>query len=92
MRPYARPRRATALASRIHPAPLHTLDANLVITDVSNSWLSFLGYARKEVVGRPINDFYAPQATGWSEAALSRLRADRGAPIKDGASFSKTAP
>ncbi len=58
------------------PAPLHTLDANGVITGVSDSWLVLFGYSQKEVIGRPVNDFYEPGAPGWSEAALPQLRAE----------------
>ncbi|MBS0642747.1 MAG: PAS domain S-box protein [Acetobacteraceae bacterium] len=42
------------------PVPLYTLDNGDVITGVSDSWLSLLGYRRDEVVGRPVSDFLVP--------------------------------
>lgn len=39
------------------PAMLHTVDAEGRIIEVSNHWLSKLGYARAEVLGRSILDF-----------------------------------
>ncbi len=44
------------------PAMLHTVDENGLITAVSNHWLTKLGYTdRKEVLGRPIYEFFTPE-------------------------------
>lgn len=42
---------------RATPAMMHTIDADGVIVDVSDYWLSVLGYSRDEVVGRSPTDF-----------------------------------
>src|SRR3712207_8196463 len=39
------------------PVPLHILDTQGRIVEVSDRWLDLLGYAREEVVGRPFGDF-----------------------------------
>ena len=39
------------------PLPLHSLNGEGVIDDVSDSWLSLLGYHREEAIGRPLTDF-----------------------------------
>ena len=52
------------------PLPLHTVDAEGAIEDVSDAWLSLMGYGdRSEVAGRPITDFMSP--------IDARIRADR---------------
>ncbi|MDJ0927874.1 MAG: sigma 54-interacting transcriptional regulator [Gammaproteobacteria bacterium] len=52
------------------PAMLHTIDANGQVTAVSEYWLEKLGYAREEVIGRPITDFLTDEsrqsAMQWS--------------------------
>lgn len=42
------------------PVPMHSLDANRCIIDVNERWLDLYGYARHEVVGRPISEFHVP--------------------------------
>jgi len=44
---------------RSTPAMLHTVDAAGLIVTVTDHWLQKLGYARDEVVGRPITDFFS---------------------------------
>ena len=44
---------------RSTPAMLHTLDAEGRILTVTDHWLKKLGYAREEVVGRSVLDFYS---------------------------------
>jgi PAS domain S-box-containing protein len=39
------------------PLPLHAVDTNGHIEDVSDAWLALLGYGREEVVGRPLTNF-----------------------------------
>ncbi len=46
----------------ITPAMFHTTDANDCVTQVSDYWLSTLGYTRDEIVGRPITEFITPAA------------------------------
>ena len=41
------------------PAMLHTIDAEGSIITVTDHWLQKMGYARDEVLGRPILDFYS---------------------------------
>jgi signal transduction histidine kinase/ActR/RegA family two-component response regulator len=53
------------------PVPLHALDGNGQIEHVSNAWLELLGYARGEVVGRPIADFMAPDCSFPAGGAAS---------------------
>ena len=44
---------------RSTPAMLHTVDSDGKIITVTDHWLSKMGYARDEVVGRPISDFFS---------------------------------
>ncbi len=44
---------------RSTPAMLHTLDAEGRILTVTDHWLKKLGYARDEVIGRSVVDFYS---------------------------------
>ncbi|WP_236960638.1 PAS domain S-box protein [Methylobacterium durans] len=39
------------------PLPLHSLDSDGQIEQVSDAWLDLLGYTRKEVIGRPLINF-----------------------------------
>jgi len=41
------------------PVPLHVLDAEMRILDVSKAWLQWLGYTREAVIGRGIAEFMA---------------------------------
>jgi PAS domain S-box-containing protein len=58
------------------PVPLHTLDSGGTIRAVSKSWLSLLGYAEDEVIGRHIQDFAAPNAPLWVGEAIATLKAE----------------
>ncbi|MDX1508715.1 MAG: sigma 54-interacting transcriptional regulator, partial [Woeseiaceae bacterium] len=44
---------------RSTPAMLHTVDGDGNIVTVTDRWLEKLGYRRKEVIGRPISDFFS---------------------------------
>jgi PAS domain S-box-containing protein len=44
---------------RATPAMLHTLDAQGCIVTITDHWLNKMGYAREEVVGRSIVDFFS---------------------------------
>jgi PAS domain S-box-containing protein len=45
---------------RSTPAMLHTVDAEGRILTVTDHWLQKMGYAREQVVGRSIADFFSP--------------------------------
>ncbi len=57
------------------PIPLHTQDLDGVITGVSDRWLDLLGYARGQVLGRPLTDFMPAEARDAAAADWQRLRA-----------------
>ncbi|GLK72695.1 response regulator [Ancylobacter dichloromethanicus] len=44
------------------PLPLHSLGPDGRIAQVSDRWLSLLGYAREEVIGRPLTDFMTEES------------------------------
>lgn len=44
---------------RSTPAMLHTVDSDGLIVTVTDHWLRKLGYSRKEVIGRPVSDFFS---------------------------------
>lgn len=66
---------------RATPAMLHTVDAEGSIMTVTDHWLQKMGYARDEVVGRSIMDFY-------SEADRKRFEAGRLQDVISGGEFS----
>jgi PAS domain S-box-containing protein len=47
------------------PVPMHSLDAMRRVADVNERWLELFGYAREEVIGRNMADFYAPGTPTW---------------------------
>jgi PAS domain S-box-containing protein len=55
------------------PVSMHMIDGNGVITGVSDSLTSLLGYDRKEVVGRHISDFWVPGSGTWEDALEAHL-------------------
>lgn len=75
------------------PAMLHSLDTSGRVIDVSQQWLSTLGFAEGQVLGRPITDFLTPESSvafarwvdpgrpragGAAVAELQMVRADGG--------------
>jgi PAS domain S-box-containing protein len=44
---------------RSTPAMLHTVDGDGLIVTVTDHWLQKMGYARNEVIGRPVSDFFS---------------------------------
>ncbi|HTO30515.1 MAG TPA: MHYT domain-containing protein [Pararhizobium sp.] len=44
------------------PLPLHSLDADGRIEDVSDAWLTMLGYERATVIGRPLINFMTEES------------------------------
>jgi PAS domain S-box-containing protein len=66
---------------RSTPAMLHTVDVDGCVVTVTDHWLQKMGYARDEVVGRSIMDFY-------SEADRKRFAAGRLQDLITGGDFS----
>jgi PAS domain S-box-containing protein len=66
---------------RSTPAMLHTVDADGCIVTVTDHWLQKMAYARDEVVGRSIMDFY-------SEADRKRFAEGRLQDVISGGEFS----
>ena len=60
------------------PLPLHALNAEGVLEQVSDAWLELTGYARDEVVGRPLTDFM------MDESSQRRLAEDWPKLLRDG--------
>ncbi len=59
---------------RASPTMLHTFDQQWRIVEVSDQWLSRLGYQRREVLGRKIDEFYTESTRrDLSEGRLKRL-------------------
>ena len=44
------------------PVAYHSLDSDGKLLDVNPAWLGMLGYAREEVLGRPLGDFMTPES------------------------------
>lgn len=44
------------------PLPLHALDEKGRIEEVSDAWLSLIGYSREEIVGRPLINFMTEES------------------------------
>ena len=44
---------------RSTPAMLHTVDGDGLMVTVTDHWLQKMGYARNEVIGRPVSDFFS---------------------------------
>jgi PAS domain S-box-containing protein len=55
---------------------MHMFDGSGIVTGVSNTWLSLLGYRRDDVIGRPLNAFWAPAYALWDADALAKLQAE----------------
>jgi len=66
---------------RATPAMLHTVDVDGRVATATDHWLQKMGYARDEVVGRSIMDFY-------SEADRKRFAAGRLQDVFSGGAFS----
>ncbi|MFK7957741.1 MAG: sigma 54-interacting transcriptional regulator [Lysobacterales bacterium] len=59
---------------RASPTMLHTFDQEWRIVEVSDQWLSRLGYQRREVLGRKIDEFYTESTRrDLDEGRLERL-------------------
>ncbi|HZB91009.1 MAG TPA: PAS domain S-box protein, partial [Stellaceae bacterium] len=55
------------------PVPMHSLDALHCIVDVNDYWLDLFGYARDEVIGRKIAEFYALRDPALHEARWRQM-------------------
>lgn len=63
---------------RATPAMLHTVDANGVITNVSDHWLQKLGYERGDVLGKSVMEFMSDKVrdqVGGQQALKSLIAA-----------------
>ncbi len=59
---------------RSTPAMLHTVDSDGLIVTVTDHWLQKLGYSRKEVIGRPVSDFFSKaDQRKYSDGGLQKL-------------------
>jgi PAS domain S-box-containing protein len=52
------------------PVMLHSIDATGKIVNVSDHWLSTLGYAREEVIGRKSTAFLTPESRRYAEETV----------------------
>jgi PAS domain S-box-containing protein len=48
------------------PAMLHSIDPEGRLLSVSEYWVQTMGYAREEVLGRPLSDFLTPQSRQYA--------------------------
>ena len=64
---------------RATPAMLHTVDANGCIINVTDHWLQKMEYAREDVVGRSILDFYSAADRRRFDAGQLEKRIGEGA-------------
>jgi PAS domain S-box-containing protein len=55
------------------PMPMHALDPDHRLLDANDAWLAILGYARAEVIGRPITDFHIPDKQSVHDTRWRRL-------------------
>jgi len=66
------------------PLPLHSLDREGRIEQVSNNWLELMGYAREEVEGKPFHTFLANEsAAGFVETDWPTLIRDDSLPPRE---------
>jgi PAS domain S-box-containing protein len=52
------------------PAMLHSIDSNGCLISVSDYWVEVLGYAREEVVGRKLTDFFTESSRRHAEETV----------------------
>ena len=52
------------------PAMLHSIDSQGRLVSVSDTWLSKLGYARQDVLGRPSLDFLTPDSREYAATCV----------------------
>lgn len=68
------------LLYRRTPLPLHAVDRDDRILDISDAWLALLGFDRDQVIGRPVWEFMTPasaqdrmKATRWPLEETERI-------------------
>jgi diguanylate cyclase (GGDEF)-like protein/PAS domain S-box-containing protein len=59
------------------PCGYHSLDENGAILKMNQTELSWLGYQREEVIGKPFTDFLTPDSISTFQAFLSQLKSDK---------------
>jgi len=64
------------------PAAMHIVDENMVVVDVSQRWLEWLGYDREAVIGRKIFDFMPTSSIEHLERHTRHLMAST-SPTRD---------
>jgi PAS domain S-box-containing protein len=52
------------------PAMLHSIDPQGNLLSVSDYWAETMGYAREEVVGRPLTDFFTPATREYAQQVV----------------------
>ncbi|MGO4569501.1 PAS domain S-box protein [Rhizobium sp. 2YAF20] len=52
--------------TQVTPAMLHSINKAGRLISVSDAWLTKLGYAREEVIGRPSSDFLTPESRAYA--------------------------
>jgi PAS domain S-box-containing protein len=52
------------------PAMLHSIDSEGRLVSVSDFWLKALGYRRKEVIGRPLTEFFTESSRQFAEQSV----------------------
>jgi PAS domain S-box-containing protein len=70
------------LLYRNTPLPLHSLDYEGVIEQVSEAWLKLLGYERHDVVGRPVTAFM-PRDAAHRWMTVDSIALAEGRPLHD---------
>src|SRR5512140_2447980 len=58
------------MSLRIAPMMLHSIDRQGLITEVSDMWLSKLGYTWSEVIGRPSVDFLTEESARYAREVV----------------------
>ena len=49
------------------PIMLHSIDRDARVVDVNDYWLKTMGYERKEVIGKKVNDFYTEASRKYAQ-------------------------
>ncbi len=65
------------------PAMLHSVDLEGRLVMVSDHWLETLGYAREEVIGRKITDFFSAASRRYAEETVIPHFFQTGVPARD---------
>ena len=52
------------------PVLLHSIDRDARVVEVNDHWLQTLGYARDEVIGRKVTDFYTGVSSNYAQEVI----------------------